>query len=535
MPQFPTVPHSGATTWWSPLKVYAHYRWVLSALLLGLFIFDHSQKTIADNDAHLYFITIVGFFVLTSATITLFYFNKLLSDRTTLLTIALDLFFIIVLAHFSGGITQNLSILMVVTVAAGNILFPGKKGLFVAAVASLLVLAEGALSNLSGQQNYIESGLLGTVFFATSFLAQNIARLLGEAQTKANIATAHVADLKNLNHLIIQRMQTGILVVDTTQQVQLINPSACRLLGIQPPSAPLSLTLISKKLSDQVTHWLAHQESSPPFHNNPDLPEIKANMARNQEQGQENILIFLDDYGRLTQQAQLLKLKSLARLTASIAHEIRNPLGAISHAAQLLHESPLPAPDLRLTEIIKQHSTRVNGIIENVLQLSRRQSPQLTLINLSTWLEKFIQEYKLTQPCQIDLIPAPAPWQGQFDTSQLMQVLHNLCDNGLRYSQRRTGIAHLVFQGGATSNGLAFLEIQDDGPDISPTQKEHLFEPFYTSEPQGTGLGLFLAKELCEINHASLTLIHDKVDKHKGCCFRITFVHPQRVISSAPI
>jgi two-component system sensor histidine kinase PilS (NtrC family) len=315
--------------------------------------------------------------------------------------------------------------------------------------------------------------------------------------------------------------------MNKAQQVQLMNAAACRLLGVTLPTYPIALAEIAPLLNTQVTRWLLCQESPQPFRNHHSLPEVKASMARSQEQGQESILIFLDDHGRFTQQAQLLKLKSLARLTASIAHEIRNPLGAISHAAQLLNESFLPAADLRLAEIIQHQSVRINASIENVLQLSRRQSPKLELIDLAPWLEKFIAEANSAHAGHIELIPVAGVWQGHFDASQLTQVLNNIYENGLRYSQRQTGIAHLVLRGGITDEALPFIEVQDNGRGISAEQKEHLFEPFYTSEPEGTGLGLFLAKELCEMNYATLALMPNDLP---GCCFRITFAHPQRVL-----
>lgn len=521
---------------WSPFKVYAHYRWVLSALLFSAYLFGRQHNGGEGySNTTLYLIAAIGFFALSNFTIARLYFQRNPSTQSMFRTITLDLGLITLLAHASGGVTQNFSMLMVVSVAAGGIVLAGKKSLGVAATAACLILVEQFVFRGGNRQDYIQLGLLGVAFFATSLLARNIAQRLGEAETQASVATAHLADLKNLNQMIIQRMQTGILVINQKQEVQMINTSACRLLGIESPLCPVPLKQLSSVLNTQTRYWIHHQEPTKPFRNHHTLPEIKASLARTQEKNQENILIFLDDYGRLTQQAQLLKLKSLARLTASIAHEIRNPLGAISHAAQLLSESQQNTSDMRLTEIIQEHSGRVNTIIENVLQLSRRQSPKLERITLSVWLEKFIADFTLHHltPCKIELITPPMhDLHVHFDPSQLTQVLNNLCENGLRYNQRQTGQARVKLHCGTTADELPFLEIKDEGPGVSTEQRELLFEPFYTSESGGTGLGLFLAKELCEINHATLAYIpSDLGPSDSGCCFRITFAHPKRILT----
>ncbi len=247
----------------------------------------------------------------------------------------------------------------------------------------------------------------------------------------------------------------------------------------------------------------------------------------------DQILVFIEDMSKITQQAQQMKLASLGRLTAGIAHEIRNPLGAISHAAQLMEESPhLDKGDLQMLDIIRRHSRRVNGIVENVLDLSRRRTANADLIDVSDWLKEFKSDYLQTQEESadsiIDLSLAPNVPPARFDKSQIEQVLVNLCDNGLRYSQQQTGQRRIEIRAGATVDGeRAYLDVRDSGPGISQEHQGSVFEPFFTTDKSGTGLGLYLARELCEANQAHLSLVDDN---QPGCCFRITFAHPGRLI-----
>jgi two-component system sensor histidine kinase PilS (NtrC family) len=217
----------------------------------------------------------------------------------------------------------------------------------------------------------------------------------------------------------------------------------------------------------------------------------------------------------------------LGRLTASIAHEIRNPLGAISHAGQLLRESShLHDGDSRLLDIVLNHSHRINGIIENILQLSRRTPPNPRRIQLGEWLPGFIEQY---QQCLDDVavitIHEVKPVQVTVDPEQLSQVLTNLLDNALRYSKKNTGTATAEMAIGTSNNQLPQLDVLDEGPGIGPREQEKVFEPFFTTESKGNGLGLYIARELCEINQARLHYLRTHAGKS---CFRISFSHPDR-------
>jgi two-component system sensor histidine kinase PilS (NtrC family) len=286
-------------------------------------------------------------------------------------------------------------------------------------------------------------------------------------------------------------------------------------------------------LEERLGQWRSNDSVLlTPFRASPECTEVSPNFTKlNRSQG-DQVIIFLDDTSRLTHQAQQLKLASLGQLTAAIAHEVRNPLGAISHAAQLLMESEsLEATDRKMTDIIQHHCLRVNGIIENVLQLSRRNTAMIQPLQLAEWVEKFIANFtrSSSEPCKIDLSGLVHCWV-QVDPNQLTQVLTNLVENGLRYSQQQTGKRTLSLRSGhSQGSDIPFLEVIDEGPGIPDSAQARLFEPFYTSEASGTGLGLYIARELCEINHASLSYINKE---ETGACFRITFAHSSKLLAS---
>ena len=240
-------------------------------------------------------------------------------------------------------------------------------------------------------------------------------------------------------------------------------------------------------------------------------------------------LIFLEDMAAVAQQAQQLKLASLGRLTASIAHEIRNPLGAISHAGQLLAESShLDKSEARLTEIIQDHSQRVNTIIENVMQLNRRDRSNPEEIELNQWLASFVDDFCLNEAIlhsQIHHTPIDDINIIRFDDSQLQQILINLCQNGLRHGDQDSRPQLWLQCGIIKESNTPYLEVIDNGKGIDATLAEHIFEPFFTTAANGSGLGLYISRELCESNQAHLNYISSP---DSGSCFRITFADPRR-------
>ncbi len=242
------------------------------------------------------------------------------------------------------------------------------------------------------------------------------------------------------------------------------------------------------------------------------------------------MLIFMEDAGLLAERVQQSKLAALGRLSASIAHEIRNPIGAMSHAGQLLGESPaIGVEERRLTDIIRTNSDRVSNIVDSVLALSRRDSTSPERLALRPWLNDFCAEFTRTLQLPegtVTVLPGPSDTQVLIDPTHLHQVLWNLCDNAVKYASETAGaIAVELSYGRLHQSGRPFLEIADRGPGISPDKVDEVFEPFYTGEHGGTGLGLFISRELCECNGATLRY---EPRAGGGSIFRVVFSDPDR-------
>jgi len=282
----------------------------------------------------------------------------------------------------------------------------------------------------------------------------------------------------------------------------------------------------STELAYQFEHWKnTGLHRTRPFSIMEGAPKVIANFRELQPSSNHESLVFVEDYTPITQYAQSLKLSSLGRLTASIAHEIRNPLGAISHAAQLLQESPgLSVPDKRMADIILNHCDRVNQIVESVMQISSREAPKPEYLVLGNWLEETIASYlkTLNRPAEITIDCEYKELLVEFDPENLQRILGNLLDNALRHSKLATDVESARIEVSLDfSSHQCLLDVIDTGTGVAPAEQVNLFEPFYTTVEEGSGMGLYLCKELCEINNASLSYVPTLAGES---CFRISMI-----------
>jgi two-component system sensor histidine kinase PilS (NtrC family) len=517
------------------LKVYTGYRVLLSFVLLLTFVLA-ADKPLVGGLKPVLFIYTVSLYSL----INMINFAIVIPKRATLskqflfANFFIDVVAILFLADSTGGIISGLGIFLVITICAASILLTGQLATLIAAMASLAVIAD-TLRLMSQHHldtaSLLPSGLMGFSLFAISFVIQNLAQRIRRAQLHAEQQDAAVSQLEQFNQLIVQRMRTGILVADANGEIKMQNDAATELLQQD------QVDYLSGDLLMRFKQWRQRpQFQTPTFRISTTGPELQASFSKLTATEDSDTLIFIEDNRRLSQRAQQIKLASLGRLTASIAHEIRNPLGAISHAAQLLSESTsMDKADTRLADIIHNHCDRMNNIIENIMQLSRRHAPKPVKTELRTWLSQFITEYKAStnSKAAIELIEATAPLYATIDISQLQQVLTNIFDNGLRYSQQKTGTALLQINTYTSApSGLTILDIIDEGDGVDEEMEEKLFEPFFTTESTGTGLGLYLSRELCEANQARLDYTRTLEGKS---CFRISFSHPDRLLEHEAI
>jgi len=524
------IKRTSDTQMWFPLRLLNLYRITLAGLASILCYSDSLPHPLGSSNFDLFYATSIVYLVVGLLNVISIKREAPHFESQVYSQVLVDIAITTLLMHASGGIGSGIGILLVIAVAGGSLLIFGRAAILIASIATITLLSEQLYTSWSNplwNTNYTQAGLLGASLFATAILAQALAKRLHESEALAAKRGVDLASMAHLTEYIIQRMQTGILVIDHHKKIHLINDSARNLLG-DTRSTEATISELSAPLTRQVEQWWAHPDDEPqPFKSSETSPNIMPRFAHLGKENDSGTLIFLEDMAAIAQQAQQLKLASLGRLTASIAHEIRNPLGAISHAGQLLAESSnLDRGETRLTEIIQNHAQRVNTIIENIMQLNRRDRSSPEEIDLNQWLASFVDDLCLNEEVlntQIHHTPDDEINTIRFDDSQLQQIVLNLCQNGLRHGEQDS-LPQLWLQGGIVKD-TPYLEVIDNGKGIDPALAEHIFEPFFTTAANGSGLGLYISRELCESNQAHLNYIPGT---GRGSCFRITFADPRR-------
>ncbi|HWG75919.1 MAG TPA: ATP-binding protein [Steroidobacteraceae bacterium] len=444
------------------------------------------------------------------------------------------------LLYCSGGVGSGLGILLVIPVGAMALLADGAASLAVAAIATLGLLIQQILaitvaSAGSVPNDYSLAGMLGAVLFLVALSAWPLSRRLSENEALVRRQEIDLANLAQLSQYIVQHLRESILVVDPSDRIRLINESAAHVLGDLVALPGALIGEVSPRLLYLLTTWrndsgaLLHGEAGT-FVAADGARIVRPHFAPLGSGARAPVIVFLEDTGDIASRVQQTKLAALGRLSASIAHEIRNPVGAMSHAAQLLAESPgLTIEDRRLTQIMQSHSNRVSGIIDNVLQLSRRDLPRPELVRLADWTIRFREEFcaTLQLPAQrLRLDPASEDLEVRIDASQLHQIVWNLCKNAVTHALHHAVETPIELRYGRLGGiGRPFLQVSDRGPGIDSADVERVFEPFFTRSEQGTGLGLFLARELAQSNRA--TLLYEPREGG-GSVFRVVFADPGR-------
>lgn len=516
------------------LRVYLYYRLIIAMVLYMMYEAGITSTTFGLINPPLFRGGSISYVIVCLSSLTLLFDRT--SYQSTLkvsLLLVSDLLAILVLIHASGGLTGGLGYLLVITAAIASMFLKGQMAFGYAALISITLICQTLFitPNTGMIKAIFGAGTLGFLVFITTgsfrYLSQRILLTSKDAAEKG----AYAQQIVKLAQLIVTRMQTGIAVLDKDNRIELINESARQHMDL-----PKEKNYLGEKITDHTD--LGGLLSA--WHNNPisgmaqvhrlnAKKDVRISFAALESENRPLTILYIEDYRTVIQQAQQLKLASLGRLTASIAHEIRNPLGAISHAAQLLVESPhIDESDIRFTEIILQHTHRVNDIIENTMTLSKRKEPKAETLDLKKWMPDFITEYSTPKDCNITYEWDDNQEKIKMDPTHLRQILTNLFDNGLRYSMEHTNKAHILVRSGISKNDdTTFVEIIDYGPGVPEDEITSIFEPFFTTGNQGTGLGLYISRELCEINQARLDYQKTTDDKSR---FKINFPHHQRII-----
>lgn len=441
--------------------------------------------------------------------------------------LAIDLILISVLLAFGGGVRGGMMIFYLLPLAGAALLLPTIAAFFVCSLAVLVLLVDSLLRGLqpgAGGPVVFQAGLYGAALFAiTGLLGLLSARLA----VQERLAARRGKDLENqleINRLVIAQMEQGVVVVDAQMRVR-ANNRAARILLSLPPDTQLTGRQLTeypdmRPLARALTDWMASENArgdwsdamlAPASEAPDDAPlapqlRLRARFARPTSDTNDEFVIFLEDVQQIEERAQQLKLAGMGRLTASIAHEIRNPLAAISHAGQLLAEEAEPALQQRLVAIVRENTLRLNRLVEDVLRVARREPPMGDEFALDEFVAEWRLEFERDRGLaagRLDVEVASA-LVVKFERSHLRQILFNLVDNALRYASPRPGSVSVIAERAVDEGGRIQLWVFDDGPGVAAEARGALFEPFYTTHARGTGLGLYIAREFALANGCDL-------------------------------
>jgi len=519
----PLIVEADDTTW-RTLSVLCAYRIVLAIVVAVAFVFYNRFFNLGVSAPNVVVPTLIAYAL---ASLALLMPARMREPNLTIQVTAgvfVDTAAIVILMYASGGVRSGLGIILLVSLAAAGLITRGRLVYFHAATAGLAVLLEQVFQlwqHDAVPQEFVQAGLTAFAFFATAGLASALAKY---ARTSEQIAAEQKIDLANLsqiNELVIRDMQDGILVVDGQNRIRQHNPRAAQLLGPVPVSRNATLTEYAPDVARLLESWRRGSEQTFMQLRTPRTGgEVQIHFVPIGTGNPAPTVIFIEDVGRMRSQAQQMKLVALGRLTASIAHEIRNPLSSIGHAAELMEEGrDVPPEEKRLLSIISGNVHRLDRIVQEVLYLNRRDRAQPTTIDPLPYFTGFVSEFCETEKCgpeglDVQVRTTHKLW---FDRQHLDQVMWNILRNAVRHGRRNPGSVRIIVWP-APAPGQLLIDVHDDGPGVSREVQAHLFEPFFTTEAQGTGLGLYIARELCEGNGARL----EYVENPAGGQFRIT-------------
>ncbi len=532
---------------WKLLRGFNFYRLFIAALAAGLALSGESVAPFGTAAPQLFEYAALVYLGLSSlAFLTIYRRQPDFESQATVLAFG-DIILITLLMHASAGIESGVGLLLLVAVAGASLMLTTRMTILFAALATIALgiqvnwefLTQGEwIASRWKIDNYNQMGFLGIGLFATATLTHFLARRLRATEELAQQRGVDLANLAQLNELVIARLLAGVVVCDGDGKLRLMNKAARTFLSVpETGEAPATLNELSAELSQQMRAWQGKRSAGSGrnmFRSRSGytlLPRFQAIGERREDTG---VLIFLEDTAVIKQQAAQLKMSALARLTASIAHEIRNPLGAIAHAAQLLDEAGSRSEDdTKLLRIIQEQSRRMNTIVENVTQLSRRDKVSMQPVQLGSWIADFIRQFSLTgkHPPELFNTLGVTNLGVCVDPDQLQQVVGNLCQNALRHSPPFSGQALIAIKTGYDKDLRPFLDVIDWGSGVPPEIVEHIFDPFFTTTPKGTGLGLYIARELCEGNAGRIEYFPG--DGGIGSRFRISLARSEECADMA--
>ncbi|TJY63026.1 PAS domain-containing protein [Sinimarinibacterium sp. CAU 1509] len=512
---------------WRILAVLGLYRLSIVAALLSLYSSGYAPDFFRPLPAQWFYYGCLGYALAALVLLLLGVYRTPGLRIQAHLQLATDCITIGALLTGTGGVGGGMGILLVPPVVGCSLVLSPRMAAVHASIATLAVFAAETIHQFYAptwdSSDMSQAGLLGLMFFVSGLVANTVAQRARRSEAMVERVGSQFVNLSRLSENIIETMQTGVLVIDSDGLIRVSNLAAQRLTGL-PLSAGQSLEAQLPRLAEALQLWRRglDDQASPALvgmHDHEILPRF-TQLGWGQ---QAQVLILIEDAALLRQQAQQMKLASLGRLSAGIAHEIRNPLSAITQASQLLTESStLEAQDRHLLAMILRHAGRIDRIVRDVLDLSRRDPGGRTALPLGKTLQRIIQLYRESHPHQVRPIQMSDDMdelQVMFDPDHLQQVLFNLWDNSFAHGGGGARPVHVSLQASVEDDAVQ-LCVADDGVGIPQSLNDRVFEPFFTTAASGTGLGLYLCRELCEYNGARLSYVHRSTG---GACFCIRF------------
>ncbi|WP_240189610.1 sensor histidine kinase [Azonexus hydrophilus] len=506
-----SVPAWLTSTWeanWHSFQYFLFARFLFGALcLLGLVFPGQWNVQLALPPSPTLFTLFILFLLLSGGGLLLArlwqkHFNFQLS-----LQVVVDIVLINSLMVLAGGIESGFGLILLVSLAAASLVGQGRWVLFYAALATFSVLimqSQAIVAQGADSGSIVQAGFISAAYFATAILARLLGQRIMANEELARRRGIELADQIHINQRVVERMQDGVLILGHDGRIVRHNPMAARLLGL--PEAATHLESCTPPLAAALQNWLAGYSSDSVFISGAGNAELGARFMPTGSSSGE-VLVFVEDVERIKEQAKQLKLAALGRLTASIAHEIRNPLSAIGHAAELLHEERRGETFDRLLRIIGDNTLRLNRIVTDVLELGRQKQARVEGISLRPFLVRLAEDAQSVGqwPPDVVRLDVPPSLLLCFDRAHLHQVLWNLIANAVRHSSGKPGAVQ-VRAAASEASGRVDIAVCDDGPGVSEQMRDQIFEPFFTTHSLGTGLGLFIARELCVANGATLVL-----------------------------
>ena len=449
--------------------------------------------------------------------------------------LTVDALVLTTLLYFSGGNDLQVILLFLVQVAAAFMLVRSNQAILLTIFAITLVIYQQFYQTLKSDVNYALVNNVASMaisFIGVAYLSYTLSKRLKQIERLSERQVNEVNALNAINNKIVQIIDQGVVVLSHDLEIFIANDTAIDQLHLPKTLDNFNLPDISPLLAARLAPVIEQPEAT--LIVRLDVPTTRTPLAvgiepnnqsfndlrlRITQLRQQYAIIFIEDLRHELSRSQQLKLASLGQLSASIAHEIRNPLATISQASQLLMEevneadSGLSDDNILLYEMIYHQTIRVNKIIEDVLKLSRQQRPNFVYIEPKTWLNDFIQEnfsgHDIFLHCHTD--------KGfMFDNHQLAQILVNLINNGLRFSSKTQPHAFVTLEVYEFGKSI-HIDVIDTGHGVAKENIEYLFNPFFTTDNQGTGLGLYLSQAFCQANYANL----EYVPSERQTCFRI--------------